>query len=155
MENAGTLTVGAALDDPARLDALARIHVDTAPDAIVFDRLTALVTSLLDVPIALLTLVTPDSQIFFSVAGIDKEWQRHGAVPVTNSFCQHAVRSGLPFAIGDARTDPRDRVDGAKRADRMIGRGDEGDPEIRDDLVEHGVDVTGARIRADVADREW
>ena len=109
MENAGTLTVGAALDDPARLDALARIHVDTAPDAIVFDRLTALVTSLLDVPIALLTLVTPDSQIFFSVAGVDKEWQRHGAVPVTNSFCQHAVRSGLPFAIGDARTDPRAR----------------------------------------------
>jgi len=70
---------------------------------------TSLVATLLDAPITLLTLVRPDSQVFFSVFGIDKSWQRRGAIPVTDSFCQHAVRSGLPFAIGDARTDPRAR----------------------------------------------
>jgi len=106
MENDGTDPVGAGLDDPARLAALARIRVDRSPDSVVFDRLTALVTTLLDVPIALLTLVLPDSQIFFSVAGIDKEWESRGPVRVTGSFCQHAVLARAPLVIGDATTDP-------------------------------------------------
>lgn len=109
MENAGTLTVGADLDDPARLEALERISVDRTRDSVVFDRLTTLAGSLLDAPIVLLTLVRPDSQIFFSVAGIKKEWARSGPRPVTGSFCQRAVRSGTALVIGDARKDPRAR----------------------------------------------
>ncbi|MCP9485558.1 MAG: MerR family transcriptional regulator [Gaiellaceae bacterium MAG52_C11] len=109
MENAGTLTVGAALDDPARLHALTRIRVGSASDSAVFDRLTALVTSLLDVPIALLTLVAPESQSFISVAGVEQDWQRRGAVPVTDTFCHRTVRFGAPLAIDDARTDSRAR----------------------------------------------
>ena len=107
MENAGTLTVGADLDDPARLEALERISVDRAPDSVVFDRLTTLAGSLLDAPIVLLTLVRADSQVFFSVAGIDNDWARRGPVPATGSFCQLVVQSGASLVIGDARTDRR------------------------------------------------
>lgn len=106
MENAGTLTVGAGLADPARLEALDRLRLDGSSDRAVFDRLTALVTSLLDVPISLLSLVRPESQTFVSVAGIGEEWIRRGPIPAAGSFCQHAVISGGPLAIDDARSHP-------------------------------------------------
>ena len=106
MEDAGTLTVGAGLDDPARLEALERLRLDGPSDRAVFDRLTSLVTSLLEVPISLLTLVRPDSQTFVSVAGLEGDWVDRGAVPATGSFCQHAVRSCEPVVLADASTHP-------------------------------------------------
>lgn len=106
MENAGTLTVGAGLDDPARLAALDRLRLDRPPDRAVFDRLTALVTSLLDVPISMLTLVRPKSQTFISVAGLDDDWTRRGAIPARGSFCQHAVDSQQPLVLADASSHP-------------------------------------------------
>lgn len=106
MEDAGTLTVGAGLDDPARLDALDRLRLDGAGDRAVFDRLTGLVTSLLDVPISLLTLVRPDSQTFVSIAGLEGDWVERGAVPARGSFCQHAVSSQQPLVLDDATSHP-------------------------------------------------
>ncbi|MGI9110812.1 MAG: MerR family transcriptional regulator [Gaiellaceae bacterium] len=120
MENAGTLTVGAALVDPARLEALSRIRVGGASDSAVFDRLTSLVTSLLDVPIAMLTLVAPEAQSFISVAGVEREWQRRGAVPVTDTFCHRTVSFGAPLAIDDARIDPRARAARAVFDDEVV-----------------------------------
>lgn len=106
MEDAGTLTVGAGLDDPARLEALERLRLDGPSDRAVFDRLTALVTSLLGVPISLLTLVRLDSQTFVSAAGLEGDWVRRGAVPATGSFCQHAVLSREPVVLDDASMHP-------------------------------------------------
>ena len=106
MEDAGTLTVGAGLDDPARLEALDRLRLDGVGDRAVFDRLTALVTSLLGVPIALLTLVRPDSQTFVSIAGLEGDWVGRGAIPASGSFCQHAVSSQQPLVLHDATAHP-------------------------------------------------
>jgi DNA-binding transcriptional MerR regulator len=106
MEDAGTLTVGAGLDDPARLDALDRLRLDGPGDRAVFDRLTGLVTSLLDVPISLLTLVRPESQTFVSIAGLEGDWVGRGAVPAKGSFCQHAVSSQQPLVLHDATSHP-------------------------------------------------
>lgn len=100
------LTVGAGLDDPERLEALERIRLDVPSDRAVFDRLTALVTSLLGVPISLLTLVRPDSQTFVSVAGLEGDWMRHGAIPSSASFCRRAVLSREPVVLEDASADP-------------------------------------------------
>jgi len=106
MEDAGTLTVGADLDDPARLEALERLQLERPSDRAVFDRLTALVTSLLGVPISLLTLVRPESQTFVSVAGLEGDWVRRGPVPATGSFCQQAVHLRQPLVLDDASAHP-------------------------------------------------
>jgi len=106
MEEAGTLTVGAGLDDPARLEALERLRLDSASDRAVFDRLTALVTTLLDVPISLLSLVRAESQTFVSVTGLAGGKVGRGTVPAEGSFCQHAVYSRQPLALDDARSHP-------------------------------------------------
>ncbi len=106
MDDAGTLTVGAGLDDPGRLEALERIRLDGPSDRAVFDRVTALVTSLLDVPISLLTLVRPASQTFVSAAGLDGDWSSRGAVGAGGSFCQRVVLSGQPVVLEDASADP-------------------------------------------------
>ena len=148
MENAGTLTVGAALVDPARLEALSRIRVGGASDSAVFDRLTSLVTSLLDVPIALLTLVAPGAQSFISVAGVEREWQRRGAVPVTDTFCHRTVSSGAPFAIGDVRTDPRARAARAVFDDEVVAY-------LGIPLVTAAGHAVGTFCAVDTVAREW
>ena len=57
------------LDDPARLDALHGADLlDTAPEE-AFDRFTSLAAAILDVPVALVSLVDADRQFFKSCNG--------------------------------------------------------------------------------------
>ncbi len=148
MENLRTRSLGVELDDPARLVALARIRVESSGAAGVLDRLTALVTALLDVPMSFLTLVTPESEIFVSVAGIDRAWQARGPVPVTDSFCQRAVRSGGPFVIGDARTDPLARGVDSVLDEEIVAY-------LGVPLVDSSGQLVGSFCAADTAAREW
>jgi len=89
-------------DEPARLAALRRYAVlDVAPEA-PFDRITGVIKSLLNVPMATVTLVDAHRQWFLS---------RHG-LPVTEttrdtSFCTHTIGSYQPLIVQDARLDPR------------------------------------------------
>jgi DNA-binding transcriptional MerR regulator len=106
MGKPGTLSAGAGLDHPERLEAVGRIRLHHAADRKVFDRLTSLVTALLDVPIALLTIVEADRQVFVSAVGVKEPWATLGEVPLTHSFCQHAVLNRAPLVIEDARTHP-------------------------------------------------
>lgn len=94
------------LRDPARLAALLRARVlDTEPEP-VFDRLTALASRLLDVPVALVSLVTDDRQFFKSCIGLPQPWATDRETPLSHSFCQYAVGTNAPLVVEDARTDP-------------------------------------------------
>jgi diguanylate cyclase (GGDEF)-like protein len=89
-------------DEPARLAALRRYDVlDTPPEA-PFDKLTALVRSVLNVPICAVTLVDAERQWFKSQIGIDVV-----ETPRDVSFCTHTIKQREPLIIEDAKADLR------------------------------------------------
>jgi len=91
------------LGSPERLRALERTGVFDSRNDRAFDRLTSLVTSVLDVPIALVTFVGDEGQVFKSCVGLPGPWQSRRGTPLSHSFCRHAVTAGKPLVVEDAR----------------------------------------------------
>src|ERR1044072_5002661 len=71
-----------------------------------FDRTTRLAASLLDVPIAVITIADDEQLHFASCVGPTHPWGSTPGFPLPRSACQHAIRSRQPLLIEDARTDP-------------------------------------------------
>ncbi len=94
------------LQNVARLAALRRTSLLDTPPEEAFDRLTRLATTVLRVPAALVTLVEGDRQFFKSAIGLPEPWASLRQTPLTHSFCKHAVISGEPFIVSDARLNP-------------------------------------------------
>lgn len=89
-------------EDAARVAALRALGVlDTRPEER-FDRITRLAAHLLDVPIALVSLVDESRQWFKSRVGLDAT-----QTPRNISFCGHAIQQSEPFIIPNAAEDPR------------------------------------------------
>jgi diguanylate cyclase (GGDEF)-like protein len=89
------------LDEPARLAALDRYNVlDTAPED-AFDKITALIRSVLDIPIAAVSLIAEDRQWFKSRVGLTIT-----ETPRCDSFCTHTVQGREPLVVVDATKDP-------------------------------------------------
>ncbi len=89
-------------DEPDRLAALAQydaLHPDLDP---ALDALVALARRLLDVPIALVSLVAEDRQLFAARTGLDVCGTARDI-----SFCGHALGRDDPLVVPDARADPR------------------------------------------------
>jgi len=78
---------------------------DTEPDA-VFDNLTQLVCTSLDVPIALMSLVSGERQFFKSHCGLPEPWSILRQTPLSHSFCQHVVAMGRELLVEDAMSHP-------------------------------------------------
>lgn len=89
-------------DEERRIEALHGLGVlDTEPEAR-FDRYTAEISSLLDVPVALVSLVDTGRQWFKSHHGIDTV-----ETPREMSLCAHAILGGDVLQIPDTLADPR------------------------------------------------
>ncbi|MBM0260925.1 GAF domain-containing protein, partial [Micromonospora sp. 4G55] len=97
-----------ALTDPARLRALAETGLDAEPDE-AFDRFARLVSDLLEVPVALVSLVTGERQFFPGAVGLPEPWAARRQTPLSHSFCQHVVDIEIPMVLPDARLYPRVR----------------------------------------------
>jgi PAS domain S-box-containing protein len=69
-----------------------------------FDRLTRLATTLLHVPVALVTLVDADQQVLVSSRGL--AGASAGQASLAHSFSQEVVATGEPLVIGDVRAHP-------------------------------------------------
>jgi PAS domain S-box-containing protein len=95
-----------ALADPDRLAALRRSALLDTPAEAAFDRLTRLATSILGVPVSLVSLVDGDRQFFKSAVGLPEPWASRRETPLSYSFCQHVVREVMPLVVDDARLDP-------------------------------------------------
>ena len=95
------------LTNEARLDALQRTSLLDSPPEEAFDRLTRLATTVLRVPVALVSLVDGDRQFFKSDCGLSEPLASSRQTPLTHSFCQYAVGSREPLVVADARRDPR------------------------------------------------
>ena len=91
---------------PARLRELRGTRLLDSPAEESFDRLTRLTSTVLNVPVALVSLVDDDRQFFKSCLGLPQPWARQRQTPLSHSFCQHVVESREPLVISDAREHP-------------------------------------------------
>lgn len=94
------------LGDPARLAALRRRALPHTSNDEAFDRLARLASRALGAPIALVTLVEPDRQVFAGFVGLPEPWASWRQTPLSYSFCQHVVASGELLLVADAREHP-------------------------------------------------
>ena len=89
--------------DPERLATLQGTSLLDTPPEEAFDRLTCLATTLLRVPVALVSLVDGDRQFFKSSVGLPEPLASLRQTPLTHSFCKHVVASGEPLIVSDIR----------------------------------------------------
>jgi two-component sensor histidine kinase len=94
------------LNTAERRIALRATNLLDSPADAEFDRLTSLVSRLLHVPVALVSLVDTDRQFFKSSTGLPEPWASARQTPLSHSFCQHVVTSAAPLVVEDARTHP-------------------------------------------------
>jgi GAF domain-containing protein len=60
----------------------------------------------LDVPIALVSLVGPDQQVFPGMTGLPEPWASARSAPLRYSLCRHVVTGSEPLIVSDAREHP-------------------------------------------------
>lgn len=89
--------------DPTRLAALRRTGLlDTLPEES-YDRLTRLASTLLDVPIALVTLIDDHRQFLKSQVGLPGTADALHESPLAHGFCPYVITTSAPLVIEDAR----------------------------------------------------
>jgi len=99
---AGTIETAPPADEAARMAALRRYRIlDTDPEP-AFDRIVSLLALLLDVPIALISLIDTNRQWFKAGLGLEVR-----ETPRCIAFCDHAIRGKEVFVVPDAKQDPR------------------------------------------------
>jgi GAF domain-containing protein len=90
----------------ADLSLRTREVIDKRPDPS-FDHLTRAATRLLGIPMALVSLVDDERQVFKSAMGLPEPVASAGETPLTHSFCREIVASSAPLIVADAREHPR------------------------------------------------
>jgi GAF domain-containing protein len=95
------------LSDPARLAALRDSPLVDRPAEESFDRLARLAARLVNAPVALVSGVDRDRQLFKSCLGLPEPWATRRETPLSHSFCQHVVAAREPVVVTDARQDAR------------------------------------------------
>jgi len=89
------------LNEPQRLEALARYEIlDTLPES-EYDDLTALAAAICQAPISLVSFVDDDRQWFKSHHGLEAL-----QTPREQSFCAHTLESDVVFEVPDTRQNP-------------------------------------------------
>lgn len=89
-------------DEAERLELLHALNLLDTPAEPVFDRITRLVAQILNVPIALVSLVDADRQWFKSRVGLEAT-----ETPREVAFCAHAITQTAPMIVVDATQDVR------------------------------------------------
>lgn len=108
-------TDGPGRDELSRIAALRRLGVLDAPPEPVLDGLIRLVARLLDVPIALISLVDESRQWFFARTGLDVAQTSRDV-----AFCDYTIRDDSVMIVPDALEDDRFRNNPLVTADPSI-----------------------------------
>jgi hypothetical protein len=72
--------------------------LDTSPEE-AFDCLTRLVVALLDVPLAVCSLLDENRQFFKRTVGLPEPYRSTRERPVESAFCQYAAAAGEPLLM--------------------------------------------------------
>ncbi len=94
----------ATITNPIRLDRVRRAAAARAEPQL--DRLTHAAVAAIRAPVAAVAFVGQDRQIFKSVTGLPAAWNGIREIPLSHSFCVHAVSTGEPLIVPDARRHP-------------------------------------------------
>jgi GAF domain-containing protein len=96
-----------SINDPERLAALRKTGLLDSPPDPGFEQLAQTWARMLDVPVALVSLVDEDRQYFASVCGqLPETVAATRQTPLSHSFCKHVVESKQPLIVNDAREHP-------------------------------------------------
>jgi diguanylate cyclase (GGDEF)-like protein len=90
-------------DEDARLAALRRYEIREPGETKPFQRIVDLVQQVLGVPMAAVSLIDLDKQVYKASRGLRGITE----VPRAQTFCQYTIAHKEPFAVSDARRDPR------------------------------------------------
>ena len=91
--------------DPGRLLALTESGLGSDSDPRM-EFYAAWVRRALQVPVALVSLVQADQQVFPGMAGLPEPWATSRSTPLSHSFCRHVVETAQPLIVTDARQHP-------------------------------------------------
>jgi len=94
-------------DEEERLAALAGLDLLNGERSPGLDRLTARLTRIFEVPIALVTLIDRDRQYFKAQTGLPEDVARTRETPRNVSVCGHVIASNEPLVIEDLARDRR------------------------------------------------
>ena len=101
----GHLSVVPREVQPPEYPSLVALGIVGRPDS-AFDRLTRLASLAVRAPIALVTVLDDDRQLFASCIGLPEPWASMRETPLSHSFCQHVISCGELLIIEDARNHP-------------------------------------------------
>jgi PAS domain S-box-containing protein len=85
-----------------RLGAVRNSGLLEAPVQSEFQDIIEVVKAGLNCPVALVSILDEDRQVFIAHLGLPQKWAEAAETPLTHSFCQHVVRDKQPLIIGDA-----------------------------------------------------
>ncbi|WP_319311920.1 SpoIIE family protein phosphatase [Streptomyces sp. TX20-6-3] len=71
------------------------------------DRFARLVSRMLHVPVAFVSLVEEDRQLLPGLIGLPEPWAGRRTLPLSHSLCRQVVASGRPLIVSDTRADER------------------------------------------------
>ena len=98
--------VPAVISDPERLAAVRATGLLDSPAVEPLDHLARLAASLLQAPLAFVTVVDDERSYWVSRFGVDSEQKQN---TVEESFCQYVIDDTAPLIVGDTAADPRTR----------------------------------------------
>jgi PAS domain S-box-containing protein len=99
----------AALRDPERLAALGATGLSAERPSEVLDHVARVAARLLDAPVALISLVDDERQVFAGRASERGPIGTRRQTPLSHSLCQYVVADGAPVVVADAVHDRRTR----------------------------------------------
>jgi diguanylate cyclase len=108
------------IDDSARIAALRDLDLIERGTSGALDRIAALAARLLGAPVAMVTLIGDDSQILFGMFGLDGTLAEQREMPLSHSFCKHAVAMRRPLVVADTRVEPLVRDNPAIREHGVV-----------------------------------
>ncbi len=136
-----------SLSSPARLGALRQAGLSSEMDE-GMERFARLVAGRLRVPVALVSLVEADRQVFPGMVGLAEPWATRRQTPLSHSFCRHVAATDQPLILADARSDNRTRTSLAISELGVVAYA--GMP-----LTDSDGHVLGALCAIDTEPREW
>ena len=97
---------GPAVGDARRLSAVRASGLLDSAREDRFDRLARIAARALNAPVALVSIVDADRQFLKSCVGVAEPWASRREMPLSHSYCQHALTSHAPLVVADAREHP-------------------------------------------------
>src|SRR5258707_8393367 len=107
------------LRSAARLEALRQVRLSASADP-GMERFARLVAETLGVPVALVSLVEADRQVFPGQVGLTEPWASSCQATLVRSLCQRVAATGSPLVLADARQDEQVRDSEASHELGMI-----------------------------------